>query len=65
LLIVEAALPASIDIPLDRVANYDMETPLAFRRERNWLVSFVMGPFKDIDVRATDDGRRRARKTSP
>jgi hypothetical protein len=58
-LIVEAALPVSIDIPLDRVVNYDMEAPLAFRRERNWLVSFVMGPFKDIDGRAVDDGGRR------
>ena len=58
-------MPASIDIPLDRVVNYDMETPLAFRRQRNWLIGFVMGPFKDIDGRAVEDGGRRTGHKAP
>jgi hypothetical protein len=52
---MECSVPSSIDLPYGNGADYDMEAPMAFRRERNWFLSFVMTPFKDIDVRAVEE----------
>ncbi len=52
---MESGVPSSIDIPLGDVTGYDKEAPLAFRRERYWFLSFMMAPFKDIDMRAVAD----------
>ena len=60
-------MPSSIDIPLSSAANYSHDAPMAFRRERFWFISFVMTPFKDIDLRAVEPtaprqpGKRRRR----
>ena len=51
-------MPSSIDLLLGDDAEYAMEAPLAFRRERNWFLSFVMTPFQDIDNRAVADPTR-------
>lgn len=60
---MEPILPSSIDIPLDSAADFALDAPMAFRRERFWFISFVMTPFKDIDQRAVEDAApRRARK---
>ena len=50
----EFAVPSSIDVPLGRLTDYTVEAPMAFRRERNWFLSFLMTPFKDIDQRAAE-----------
>ena len=58
-------MPSSIDMPLNTAADYD--APMAFRRERYWFLSFMTAPFKDIDIRATEQwsdhkpGERRRR----
>ncbi len=52
---METAMPASIDMPLGRAADHATNAPMAFRRERYWVLSFVMAPFKDIDGRAVPD----------
>ena len=58
-------MPSSIDVPLNSSADYD--APMGFRRERYWFLSFMTTPFKDIDIRATEQpassepGKRRRR----
>lgn len=52
-------MPSPIDLPLGNAADYDVEAPLAFRRERHWFLSFMMTPFKDIDRRAVEDAEPR------
>ena len=64
---MESAVPSSIDVPLSNPAQYIDDAPMAFRRERFWFISFVMTPFKDIDLRAVEEaeprrpGKRRRR----
>lgn len=48
-------MPSSIDVSLDSPADYALDAPMAFRRERFWFISFVMTPFKDIDQRAVEE----------
>jgi hypothetical protein len=60
-------MPSSIDVPLSNAADYAVDSPMAFRRERYWFLSFMMTPFKDLDNRATEPaaprqpGKRRSR----
>jgi hypothetical protein len=37
----------------------NINSQLGFRQERNWFLSFVMAPFKDIDQRATEEFLKR------
>jgi hypothetical protein len=39
----------------------DMNGAAASRRERNWLLSFVMAPFQDLDKRAVELNATRQR----
>jgi len=45
---------ASTNAPLTSTEQ-TLNAPMAFRRERNWFLSFVMAPFKDVDQRATEE----------
>jgi hypothetical protein len=49
-------MPSSIDTQAN---TPDTNTPMGFRRDRNWFLSFLMTPFKDIDQRATEDNLAR------
>ena len=48
-------MPSSIDIPLNGAADYAIDSPMSFRRQRFWFLNFVMTPFKDVDARAVED----------
>ncbi len=57
-------MPSSTDVLRRSTNEYDV--PMSFRRERFWVLSFVMTPFKDIEPRTVDDraarqGARRGR----
>ena len=47
-------MAASTNAPLTSTEQ-TLNAPMAFRRERNWFLSFVMAPFKDVDQRATEE----------
>ena len=47
-------MAASTNTPMMN-AEQGLDAPMGFRRERNWFLSFVMAPFKDVDQRATDE----------
>ena len=51
---MEFIVPSSIDVPFSSASDYAIDTPMGFRRQRYWFLSFVMTPFKDIDERAND-----------
>lgn len=45
-------MPSSVDVQINPAADYATDAPMAFRRQTNWFVSFLMMPFRDIDQRA-------------
>ena len=50
---LETDMPSTIDMSRGHSTLY-VDGAASFRRERNWFLSFLMTPFKDMDQRAID-----------